>query len=232
MPEIDLTPFCSKDRHNLTRPWSLGDWTYAIDGFIGIRLPRRADVPENPDAPEAVVKVFAPADRIAFRPLTATIPLLTPPACRTCEGAGWGISCAECGGSGEHGCDCEYCDRRCKACDGDGIEPGPPDAPAKRRRACPTCTGTGRGVDPRNVHFGRGLTLRASQMALVQRLPGPVEIGAETDGQESEISPGNIKHPPQFFRGPGWIVTAMPVNFVSPRDGDIVLDQQEVPADA
>lgn len=49
---IDLTLFCAKASESypapdLTRPASVGDWTYATDRRIAIRVPRRADIAER-----------------------------------------------------------------------------------------------------------------------------------------------------------------------------------------
>ena len=51
--EINLEIFCATDRPKLARPFSIGAWTYATNGHILVRVPRRDDVAENPDAPNA-----------------------------------------------------------------------------------------------------------------------------------------------------------------------------------
>jgi hypothetical protein len=51
--EIDLDQFCAWDRPAILQPFSYGEWTYAADGKIMIRVPRRADVAENNEAPNA-----------------------------------------------------------------------------------------------------------------------------------------------------------------------------------
>lgn len=55
MAEIDLSHFCytEDDRSYLKQPWSRGDFTYATNGHIMVRVPRRSDVPENDKAPDA-----------------------------------------------------------------------------------------------------------------------------------------------------------------------------------
>lgn len=50
---IDLQQFCAPEtetRRYLRAPWSAGDYTYATDGHIMVRTPRRRDVFENPTA--------------------------------------------------------------------------------------------------------------------------------------------------------------------------------------
>jgi hypothetical protein len=107
---IDLKPFCStdKDRPNLHRPWSRGDWTWATNGHILIRVPRRADVPENDEAPDPS-KILAPFDgtKLAAR-APIELPAVTMDECDDCSGAGYGI----------HGC--PYCECDCGTCGGTG----------------------------------------------------------------------------------------------------------------
>ncbi len=45
---IDLKPFCGDNdiRYYLNEPFSEGEFTYATNGHILIRVPRRDDVPE------------------------------------------------------------------------------------------------------------------------------------------------------------------------------------------
>jgi hypothetical protein len=51
---IDLKPFCDKGSfRGLEAPFTVGDWTYATDGHICIRVPRRADAPERGRQPDA-----------------------------------------------------------------------------------------------------------------------------------------------------------------------------------
>lgn len=58
--DIDLLPFCytGDDRYFLKQPWTRGDFTYATDGRIIIRVPARADIPEQPSAPDIHPKDF------------------------------------------------------------------------------------------------------------------------------------------------------------------------------
>lgn len=223
MPEIDLTPFCSREHYRVARigrPWSIGPWTYATNGHIAIRVPRRPDTPEHPEAPENIVDLFSRFVSLRFRPLTARVPPTNLPPCRVCRGTGWVVRCRECDGEGTHTCDCPYCDRSCDCCNGNGFQPGAPDTPEGRRITCDECDGTGRASDTRRVHFPGGLVLQARYLALLQDLPGPVEMGVE------------CKDGPQSFRGAGWTALISPLYFADMQKGDIVLDHQEAPADA
>ena len=49
--QINLDIFCDPSSPGLTRPFSVGTWSYATNGHILVRVPRRDDVAENPDAP-------------------------------------------------------------------------------------------------------------------------------------------------------------------------------------
>ena len=56
---VDLLLFCYPERSTLNRPFTQGRYTYATDGAVLIRVPRRADVPENPHAPRKVYRLFS-----------------------------------------------------------------------------------------------------------------------------------------------------------------------------
>lgn len=223
MIEVDLKPFCGSDHYHRGRlggPWSLGAWTYASNGHIAIRVPRRADVPENPEAPENIKDLFERFVGESFRPLTARVPSADLPPCRDCLGAGWVVKCPACDGEGGHDCNCEYCDHHCDGCDGSGFRPGAADTPQEKRMACDECDGTGRGPDTRRVHFPGGLVLHAKYVVMLQDLPGPIEMGA-----------GGGKGP-QSFRGDGWTALISPLSYADMREGDVVLTDEALPSHA
>ena len=60
-PMIDLLKFCSREgtRWNLRVPFSKGEYTYATDGHLAIRV-ARTDAPENLNAPDCE-RIFATA---------------------------------------------------------------------------------------------------------------------------------------------------------------------------
>ena len=56
--KIDLKSFCAYKgmtprRKYIESPWSEGDYTYATDGRIIVRIPRDRNIPENGDCPDA-----------------------------------------------------------------------------------------------------------------------------------------------------------------------------------
>lgn len=109
--EIDLQKFCdtSATRYHLEKPWSLGDYTYATDGKIGIRIARRSDVEECAAAPN-IEKLFADAE--ARGPYVwVDVPGVTVEVvkCDDCEGRGWWSerngtrnTCENCDGEGAY----------------------------------------------------------------------------------------------------------------------------------
>lgn len=113
MTEIDLKPFCGTDetRPYLCVPFSHGDFSYATNGHIMVRIPRSGDLPEqtkniatNWDAP------FEGFEAATFSPVKVNLP---PPIadveCESCEGRGQ-----------EH--DCPDCECICPECEGSGLE--------------------------------------------------------------------------------------------------------------
>ncbi len=98
---MDLIKFCGYGDRAL--PFTRGDYTWATDGKIMVRVPADADIPDIPGAPDAA-KLFArewtPGEWIP-------VPFAMPPKpkeCAYCHGDG----VAECSMGHEH--DCGMCD--------------------------------------------------------------------------------------------------------------------------
>jgi hypothetical protein len=111
MTEQILTPFCyaGTDRPHLSRPFSLGEWTYATNGHIAVRVPRRPDVPES-ETSIPIEKLFA--DFAGWRTWAKLLPLDAPqPSDVPCS----------CYDGRLH--DCPSCECNCPKCDGSGLAP-------------------------------------------------------------------------------------------------------------
>ena len=103
----DLTKFCSKriDRPKISKPFSIGDFTYATDGHILIRVPIMESVPVA--SPVGADKLFKNLENQEFEDISE---LKLPEMKRKKEG------CPGCG------CDCPTCccQEICEICDGTG----------------------------------------------------------------------------------------------------------------
>lgn len=107
---IDLCQFCWKGvgRDYLRAPYSVGEWTYATNGHIAVRVPRRPDVGENSKAPQKIAELFEAAATQPLRDLPQfPLPETEKEECPHCEGRGT-----------EHGCPNCHC--QCESCDGTG----------------------------------------------------------------------------------------------------------------
>ncbi len=101
---LDLKKFCSKDRFRdaITEPFSRGEWSYATNGHLLIRVPRRDDIAEIENSPQ--VERLWPKEAPNYRvPSTLILPPPKEEDCRTCNGRGTQHDCPDCG------CNCEDC---------------------------------------------------------------------------------------------------------------------------
>ena len=109
--QFDLSLFCASEqfgRTNLTTPFSRGNWTYATDGKVMVRIPRRADIPERGDAPH-VERIWPKEVPLQFVPVVPTrLPEREYVQCDMCDGRG-----------SRH--DCPDCQCRCEECQGEGL---------------------------------------------------------------------------------------------------------------
>ena len=67
MNRADLQRFAAgeDDLRSIHLPWSRGEWTYATNQHILVRVPRLADVEENPQPPRSQSKIV---QRVPHRP--------------------------------------------------------------------------------------------------------------------------------------------------------------------
>ena len=97
-----LKTYCSTDiqRKWVTKPFTVGDFTFATDGRILFRVPAIAEVPEDPDATKGSKGVMAMLDKDVvneYKPLPPFEPR-EPGPCPGCDGRGkseW-VECPDC----------------------------------------------------------------------------------------------------------------------------------------
>ena len=107
-----LRNFCTGNelRPVTCRPWSVGDYSYATDGSIAVRVVRSEDVPP-PE--ENITKTAAMLD--GWIAATADVERIALPHVDVAKGKRW--ICEKCDGRGyEH--DCPECTCDCDDCDG------------------------------------------------------------------------------------------------------------------
>lgn len=100
-----LLKFCGRDprRQNLHKPWSRGEWTYATDGRVAIRVPRISSIEENPSAPAAETLPFGD-ETTPFAPAPEIKISLNTSPCEDCDGRGYLHDCPTCE------CACSFCE--------------------------------------------------------------------------------------------------------------------------
>lgn len=175
-----LNKFCGyRENERIATPWSSGDFSYATNGFILVRVGRITSVPERTDTVnyQAVLdKNPEPSDGWVDAP---GIEDLHIPECPRCKGKeSDSVPCEECDGDGYvtlqndfHDYECE-----CKSCDGDGETGG-----------CSKCGGTGYLFDDARVHIA-GAEFKTGQILELTRTFGPLQIAPPSpDGKASWI---------------------------------------------
>jgi len=201
---INLKQFCGVDRKVkfVAAPFSIGDWTYATNGHVAIRVERVADVGEVEGAPRPIAGMFSGTHEWNTFPIV-TLPIPVGQKCTACHGNGWNVECDGCEGTGEHGCqhDTCSCTHDCPDCDGTGRVVGWHDTPENQRIGCGTCEGQGTTLDQRRILLRPETLLQLRYLRLVLSLPGPIEI---VDRPPLE---------PQIFRGTGWNALIMPMRY-------------------
>jgi hypothetical protein len=113
MTTINLEKFCDPCRYGLDRPFSIGPWSYASNGHVLVRVPRRSDIAECKAAPDAAALFSEYAAQPAYKP-APKFEIAPEETCNRCGGTGLKHDCPDCA--------CE-----CRACDGEGVTKQPVD---------------------------------------------------------------------------------------------------------
>ncbi len=180
---VDLQQFCRTmnigKAIDLTQPWSSGEYTYASNGHIMVRVPRREDVPDRSNAPQ-VQHIWdgIPVGREKAKTLPK-VPDFGEKACENCEGSGRIVICSECNGEGVQECDMGH-EHDCEECGGDGelrFRDGK-DSPSSAH-SCEDCEGRGTVLDTVSgretpVLIGEDACVALGYLVQISKLPGVV----------------------------------------------------------
>ena len=165
---MNLQDFCSKDstRLSINAPWSVGEYTYATDGHILIRVPRLPDVPGNPAAP-GTEKLFAETVAAGEWLDVSDLPDIEYDSCKECNGTGkQGAICDKCDGEDHRSYPtCEDGSVECEDCDGTGL------GKADGEIICEDCSGSGKQKKKQPVKIGKE-HVDARLLRLIKDLPG------------------------------------------------------------
>ena len=123
MDSKQLQQFCSKSRYEERKhtPFSVGEFSYATNGYLMVRIPRLDDVPERDDALNLDRVAPSFATEIA---LWLPVPFIAPIAyisCEVCGISGKAYQCPECEGDGSVDPDTKFNSYNpvdCKTCEG------------------------------------------------------------------------------------------------------------------
>lgn len=166
---IDLKPFYNPNdvRQYITKPWSLGSYTYATNGHVLIRVNRMEDIPENPEnrifINESDISIALDDENGLYEELVGLPPIEDPKIepCKYCRGRGKGRECDECNGSGK----CYHCnDGDCPECGGRKFN---------AELDCDECRGTGKLIiKPKLVPTKMGqLHFDLTYLHVINKLP-------------------------------------------------------------
>lgn len=210
LPAVDLMAWCSVDEHrrNLSRPWTVGGWTYATDGRSAIRVPATGidydngwDFGPRPNMELAVDFEFVWPSSSPTTSIALWVRL--PQVERVAEM----LQCPDCDGSGkgpEVFCECCEVSHRCGDCD--------------------ACEGEKSRLQPLPVVTGSGL-IAWELYERLRALPG-VEIGILAGWEELADSRISFR-----FEGGSGLVLGMTWTGSGPREREAILRIKSLRAD-
>lgn len=158
----------------LRRPISYGDWVYATNGALAIRVPKAEGIDADVSRDLNTLELH-----FARRRNDTAIdlpPILEPVPCIDCDGTGLQYECQDCDGDGE----IQYRNHEyeCKECCGSGVVTDPPLKNAKAL-LCQACKGTKENIFDLTVIGNR--QFRTHYLRKISALPGFVFTDSKED---------------------------------------------------
>jgi hypothetical protein len=157
-------------------PFSVGDFTYATNGYLIVRVDRLQSWGETESAPN-VARLNWDHDSIGLWIDPPQAEDISPEACKPCKGTGKLSVCPECHGHGEVEAETDFntyeCD--CATCNGSGKVDG-------GSHLCDDCLGSGEYLETKVPWRDGGITMKALRLA--SALPG---IQFSTYGTAEEV---------------------------------------------
>ena len=157
-----FTANSSDPREYMRAPFTRGDWTYATNGHIAVRVPKIDGMEILPD--KHIPKLEGLFESVCFDACIALPPLPPQEECSMCSGTGITYECEECEGDGEFENGSHT--YTCKECDGSGQV----EYSGGIAVACRHCGGTGKKL-VKTINVGRS-HFDLFYLHLINGLPG------------------------------------------------------------
>ena len=165
-----LNKFCDPLRATLRTPFNIGEFTYACNGNIAVRVPRiegatgvgEEKLPslfDSAKTPDSFVEIDAVEIKTEFL------------VCNDCAGLGYFKRCKDCEGTGFKACDNCGHEEECETCKGEGQT-----ADKSGEKDCIKCKATGQIIIDQHFLLG-GSKFKREYINLISTLPN-VKIGA------------------------------------------------------
>lgn len=177
-----LEQFCHKVKSAPTsKPWSIGQHTYATDGKVLLRVKRIDEISENEACPNfpltGLQKWFEKQDGDSFFDLPECAPKIE--SCSCCQGTGLVEICQDCNGEGviflesklrhEYTFECEHCKGLCFLSSQDEVS-----------EMCIYCNGAGVKIEENKIQIGPAF-LSTKYIYLLKKELNNIEICPRSD---------------------------------------------------
>ena len=141
MDKEQLSRFSDPEHQKMCKPFSFGNFSYASNGHLLVRVPRLDDCEEWEALNEKAARLFESFDMPVVLAALVDIPDFPQPEpekCSVCKGVGKITRCPECEGKGYIEFETDYNDYEvdCETCHGHGSTIGD-------EQVCDCCNGTG-----------------------------------------------------------------------------------------
>lgn len=147
-----LSKFCDADHHKMFKPFTFGNYSYASNGHLLVRVPRVKECEAWESLNERAAAMFDSLDMPTILDALIEIPDFQQPEsenCTVCKGSGKITKCPECDGSGYVEFENDYNEYEvyCKNCNGHGSIIG-------EESVCESCDGTGKKKIMKRIDVG------------------------------------------------------------------------------